>query len=250
MKKTLLLSFSFYLFVQLGYAQLNYHRFSAGVNIGAVKAFMDTKESDLNLSFGATADMYLLPNMFISSTYSNGKFSLKNADIYGRSFKSSYNQFSAMFNITSATLFKPGWRSAYLPQNNIYLGGGIGGIFTTMQNPNNIAYDSGPLNGDVKANQQSLFIPVNVGINFNILGMAYESIWTINLNYQHNFSFSDMLDGYDPALGNKYKDSFGVVTIGFRYNFMQQSYLAEQQKSKKEKVKDENGALVEHKKEE
>ncbi|MCO4294331.1 hypothetical protein NF867_15825 [Solitalea sp. MAHUQ-68] len=226
MKKVILLLLIFVFVGKKGNAQMSEHKLSLGVNIGYSKAFMDTQQSDVNLSFGGSADMYISPYIFLSGNFHHGKFSQLNPDKYGRGFSTVFNQLNASVNLKSGMFFKPDFRSAYLPWYHVYVGVGVGAVITQMNEANLAAPDANQLIGGVRLNQQAFVLPINVGVNFNILGFNYDTPFSINLNYQHNLSFNDNLDGYNPTFDNKYKDAFGVATIGFRYNFLQRAFVA------------------------
>ncbi|POY34916.1 hypothetical protein C3K47_17585 [Solitalea longa] len=232
MKKALLIVFMLALLVKNGKAQMTEHKLSLGVNIGYSKAFMDTQQSDVNLAFGGSAEMYISPYIFVSGNFNHGKLSQLNPDKYGRGFNTLFNQFNASVNIKSGIFFKPDFRSAYLPWYHIYLGIGAGAIVTQTNNANLVAPDASQSIGGVLLKQQAVLLPINLGIDFNLLGLNYDTPYSINLNYQHNLSFNDNLDGYNPAFDNKYKDAFGVITIGFRYNFLQRAFVAKNKEGK------------------
>ena len=75
--------------------------------------------------------------------------------------------------------------------------------------------------GGITYQGTDLTLPVQVGLNFKDgAGQYSNGPFTFNINLQHNFTFTEMLDGYDPKnLDNRIKDNFSVLSAGIKYNF-------------------------------
>jgi len=78
----------------------------------------------------------------------------------------------------------------------------------------------GPFPGKDKS--VSLWVPVNLGINFYFKDKWGAIRYALNLNAQTNFTFGEGLDGYNdpPSQFKNYNpDMYDVYSIGFRYYF-------------------------------
>ncbi len=103
--------------------------------------------------------------------------------------------------------------------NGLYIGTGIGVVSSQVKDMIRDDPRTGqPLNS-TQLNATQMLVPVNIGINIELpkfIGL-YNTMF--NINYQHNFVFGDYLDGYNLAVGNKYKDAYGFLSVALRYNF-------------------------------
>ncbi|WP_026897762.1 outer membrane beta-barrel protein [Daejeonella oryzae] len=207
----------FLLFAANASAQINKPGFSASVNLGGNQAFTDVDGSDLNITFGAGLNYYVTPFLGIKTEVSHGNLSRKLLDRNYKNFNNTYNYLNSTVNVALGQFLKPSEKVAHYMLYNLYMGTGLGLISSNIKEPNNVTPDN---QGGVTYKGTDITVPVNIGVDFKFLGFYYtKSPLSFNLNYQHSFAFTEMLDGYDPPTGNNSKDSFGNFTAGVKYQF-------------------------------
>lgn len=199
-------------------AQVFLPGFSVGVQAGGTQAFTDVTDADVNPSFGATVQYNVTSFSFATVEYSMGRLSRKELDIYGKSFTNNFKRITATANVGLGQLLNPDSRVAHYMFYNIYVGSGIGVIMSDIAEPNALTTDEF---GGITYQGTDLAIPVNIGFNFKIGSYLYpDSPLNFNVNLQHNFGLTEMLDGYDPDNSdNKIKDSFTTLNMGVKYSF-------------------------------
>ncbi|NEU10243.1 porin family protein [Flavihumibacter sp. R14] len=190
----------------------------AGIHIGATKAFTDVTDSDINPSYGAVVQYNVTPFTFGNLEYSFGKLSREELDKYNKSYTNNFHRVTATANVSLGQLLNPDYRIAHYMYYNIYVGSGIGMIYSNISEPNALTHDGF---GGITYKGADLTIPVNVGINFKLGSYLYpNSPMKFSVNLQHNFGLTEMLDGYDPDNSdNKSKDSFTTLNLGMKYSF-------------------------------
>lgn len=191
---------------------------AANLHAGATQAFTDVTQSDVNVSYGAALQYNIGSFSFFNTEYSMGRLSRVELDRYGKSYANNYKRVTATANISLGQFLDPDPQTAHYFIYNIYAGTGLGIIWTDISEPNALTPDNF---GGITYKGMALTLPVNLGVNFKLLAFIYaDSPISYNLNLQHNFAFTEMLDGYDPANSdNKMKDSFSTVNFGLKYNF-------------------------------
>ena len=199
-------------------AQVLEQGFTTGIHVGVTQAFTDVTDSDINPSFGALAQYNITPFTFGNVEYSIGRLSRKELDIYGKRFTNNFHRVTATANVSLGQLLNPDYRVAHYLLYNVYVGSGIGMIYSNISEPNALTSDGF---GGITYKGADLAIPVNVGFNFKIGGYLYpDSPMNFTVNLQHNFGLTEMLDGYDPDNSdNQTKDSFTVLNVGMKYSF-------------------------------
>ena len=192
--------------------------FTAGVHLGAPQGFTDVTESDVNGSFGAVVQYNITPFAFGNLEYSNGRLGREELDIYGKSYENNFNRITATANVSLGQFLKPENSIAHYMLYNIYAGTGIGMIMSNISEPNALTSDNF---GGITYKGTDFTVPVNLGFHFKISTYLYhDSPINFNVNLQHNFAFTEMLDGYDPTNSdNKTKDAFTVLNVGMKYSF-------------------------------
>ena len=192
--------------------------FAAGVHVGVTQAFTDVTDSDINPSFGAVAQYNLTNFTFGNLEYSMGRLSRRELDIYTKSYVNNFHRVTATANVSLGQFLNPDHRIAHFMIYNIYVGSGIGMIYSNIAEPNALTRDGF---GGITYKGADIAIPVNAGFNFKFGGYLYpDSPLNFTVNLQHNFGLTEMLDGYDPDNSdNKIKDSFTVFNVGMKYSF-------------------------------
>lgn len=208
----------FLLFPFITSAQVLDKGFTAGVHVGFTQAFTDVTESDVNPSFGAAVQYNVSPYIFGNVEYSNGRLGREELDIYGKSFENNFNRITATANVSLGQFLKPEDRIAHYMLYNIYAGTGVGAIRSNISKPNALTTDGF---GGITYKGTDFTVPLNLGFHFKISSyLNPDSPVNFNVNLQHNFAFSEMLDGYDPMnADNQTKDSFTVLNVGMKYSF-------------------------------
>jgi hypothetical protein len=200
-------------------AQVNKQGFSASANIGGNLGFTDVKGSDVNLTYGGGVNYFISPFMGIKAEFNHGRLSRKLADRNFKAYINNYNYLTSTVNVALGQLLKPNEKVAHYMLYNIYMGTGIGVIASNISEPNSFTPDN---LGGITYKGTDFTLPVNLGVDFKFLGFYYsKSPLSFNLNYQHSFAFTEMLDGYDPPNDNNTKDSFGNLSFGLKYQFYQ-----------------------------
>lgn len=216
-RKVLVFSFILFLSANAG-AQVLPKGFAAGLHIGAIQSFTDVTEADINADFGAGVQYNLNDFTFGNLEYSMGRLSRKELDVNEFAFTNKYNRVSATANVALGQFLKPDFRVAHYFLYNIYAGTGVGFIMSNISEPNALSHNK---YGGITYQGTDVTLPVNLGFNFKISSYLYpDSPVTINVNMQHNFTFTEMLDGYDTSFAaNRYKDAFSSLSVGLKYNF-------------------------------
>lgn len=200
-------------------AQVNKKGFSASANIGGNQGFTDVQGSDLNITFGGGVNYYINPFLGLKAEFNHGTLSRKLLDRNYKNYTNNYNYLTTTVNVALGQLLKPNEKVAHYMLYNIYMGTGVGVIASNINELNNLTPDN---LGGITYKGTDITLPVNLGIDFKFLGFYYtKSPLSFNLNYQHSFAFTEMLDGYDPPNDNKAKDSFGNLSVGLKYHFYQ-----------------------------
>ena len=199
-------------------AQVLQPGFAAGLHADITRAFTDVHKSDMNPGFGASIQYNANSFIFVTAEYSNGRLSRNEPDIYGKSYNNHFNRVTATANISLGQFLKPERRRAHQLLYNIYAGAGAGMIWSDIAEPNALTQEG---YGGITYQGTDLTIPVQMGLNFKAGGGQYSNgPFTFNINLQHNFTFTEMLDGYDPKNSdNRIKDNFSVLSTGIKYNF-------------------------------
>lgn len=215
LRSIFLLALSTFIYGQSS-AQVLQKGFAAGVHLGLTQPFTDVVQSDVNPNFGASVQYNATTFTFINAEFSNGKFARKDVDKHGKSYSNSSNRISATANVSLGQFLRPKRNEAHQLLYNIYAGTGAGVIMSNISEPNMVTFDG---QGGVTYKGSDFIVPINLGLNFRSGGTMYnQSPLFFNVNLQHNFTFTEMLDGYNPAnADNKTKDSFTTLNFGIKY---------------------------------
>lgn len=208
------------LFAQRHFMPAASHRLCLSVGGGTTMMFGDLKKKVIKPAFKGNFDYNFTPfisagvevqagslaggdkdvNGTTSGLYSHSKYTAANANIrlsLGQFFPETQNKFANFIG-------------------GAYLGSGMGYIRSNAKMlVRKYSYSDGALPGTFHQQASEIIVPVNVGINMDL---SYHI--ALNLNYQHNFTSSEALDGYDIDIkSNKRDDSYGMISIGLRFYF-------------------------------
>lgn len=204
-------------------AQSNFHKMTIGAGAGITQSFADVAKSSFGVAGYGTFDYYFTP--FLSLGFEGQMGEIKggnvNTDPHHRQFTNGYKAFNLNGKVALGSFIdyqRTGFANAI---KGLYLGSGAGIIMNKMKaiqriNPNNgVAYPGAESSKD-------LFIPINLGINFNFMNRNGYNKYGINVNYQSNITLGEGLDGYDDSSINFKSgkpDIYTYFSIGFRYHF-------------------------------
>jgi hypothetical protein len=90
---------------------------------------------------------------------------------------------------------------------NIYVSGGVGVIYTDLK-----ISDTGI--EAIEAKGSNIFIPAKFGYEFKFFNSYSEPVAKLDIGYQHNFIFSDNLDG---VTAGKSSDAISQLVIGLKF---------------------------------
>jgi len=226
LKKVLLLITCCF-FVAKSYSQYNYYRLSGGLNLGANTAFADLQKKRPAQTITASLDYHLTPFMSVGLEYQNGTLAggdsvLNGADVHRRYFKNKYSSFTVGGKIQLGQLVDFESSNILYAIRGLYGGLGVGIIKNKMdpivriQPVTNYKFP-----GDDSST--NIVIPINTGINFNILDRWGYTRFIFNLNYQLNVTIGEGLDGYNDASNGKawssIPDMYGVASAGIKICF-------------------------------
>lgn len=103
--------------------------------------------------------------------------------------------------------------------SNVYVGAGAGLMKNRIRrtvSPEYAAYIAGR-DGEISTDLGGIhfIVPLNVGVDIPFGRTLYGPKWAVNVNYQHNLTFNDNIDG----IINSQNDQYGVVSVGVKYAF-------------------------------
>ena len=228
MKKILLIVIGCLLFAK-GYSQYNYYRLSGGLNVGGNTAFADLKDKPMSQTIALSFDYNLTPFMSVGLEYQTGnlKGGNKETDAHRRYFSNNYTAFSVGGKLQLGQVVDFESNNILYAIRGLYSGIGVGIIKNKMKDvvryqPPTYTYQ---FPGDDKST--NIIIPVNTGINFNLLDRWGYTRYIFNINYQLNVTIGEGLDGYNDASLNKggskawsnIPDMYGVASVGIKVCF-------------------------------
>lgn len=207
-------------------------QFSIAVNGGLTFPFTDVKKGSKQPVFGIGAQYAAKPWLGINLALEAGKLKAgdrKDASIYNMEFSNSffYGAVTARFYPLRLALTRK--TEADVQTNVKYLGGLYAGVGAGFIVNKVTAYATPDQSSGLIPDPDGaeIVIPAEIGYSLPIahLNKAYQgkvygkSQLSVNINYRHNLSFSEKLDGYNPVgYPNKSKDAFSTLTVGLIYN--------------------------------
>ncbi|WP_118973586.1 hypothetical protein [Taibaiella koreensis] len=208
------------------------NQFSIAVNGGLTFPFTDVKKKSKQPVFGIGAQYAAMPWLGINLDVQMGKLKAgdrNDASVYNMEFSNSFFYGAVTARFYPLRLALTGKSDADVQTNIKYLGGlyaGVGAGF--IVNKVEARSTSDPNVGLIPdPDGAGIVVPAEVGyylpiahLNKAYTGKVYgRSQLSLNINYRHNLSFSEKLDGYNPTgYSNKSKDAFSTLTVGLSYN--------------------------------
>ena len=226
MKKFLLLA-SLFIFSSQINAQI-YHKFGAGISLGANTSFVDLEKKDQGVSGRLNLDYYFTPYITLGLEAQGGKILGGNifSDPHFRQFTNSYKSLVVNAKLSLGAIVGYTENETLASFNSLYVGTGFGAIINKMsfivrQKPGTTYIFPGE---DESVN---LVVPFNIGMHIPLPSQTGIPKFMINVNFQSNVTFGEGLDGYNDASAkfkNKYPDMYTLFSIGIKYNFGPETY--------------------------
>ena len=223
MKKYLLV-FTISLFFIKSFGQYNYYRLSVGGSFGTNVAFADLNKKRPAQTLAFNLDYNLTPFMSVGFEYQNGTLAGgdKENDPHLRYFKNSYSSFTAGGKVQLGQVVDFESNNFLYAIRGLYGGIGVGIIKNNLKDIVRVK----PTDGWVfpgTSKSTGIAVPINAGINFNLLDRWGYTRYIFNINYQFNVTTGEGLDGYnDASRGGAFSnipDMYGVASVGIKVCF-------------------------------
>lgn len=203
------------------YAQFS-KPFSIGIGAGGNMLHGDLAKKPINLS--GHVDLDILMNPFISIGVHGEAGKLEAHDDHGRDASNQYTAVNGnikvrlgqfMSQIKDYNYYSLGSQNWTRYLANVYFGAGAGFIFNDVDAIRK--YEDGKIVEafDGPSKRGELIVPINIGIDIPFGRSIYGPTWAINVNYQHNISLDDGIDGYANALSSS-NDHYSYFSIGVK----------------------------------
>lgn len=201
-------------------AQIEYNRFSIQAFGGMTTSYMDATNDNLSTVFGGAFHYNPSPFSFVALDIQVGTLQAgKDTDL--RKFKNNYSSYSVTYNLGLGDFLRNNATTWRRITNDVYIGAGVTVIKNDVAEVKPFDYttaDGTFTEGENFSGTEYAF-PVQAGVNFKYRTKKDKVPFAINLQYQFNFSFSDILDGYEGSPGNKKTDWYSVLWLGVKYYF-------------------------------
>lgn len=205
-------------------AQSNFYKLSGGVGLGGTFSFTDVYKSGIGYAALANIDYNFSP--FVTAGLEIQKGMVRggnvNTDPHMREFTNSYMAFAGNFKFRAGEITDFYYNDFLNLTKGFYLGTGLGYIKNNMTSIVRVKPDGSGyvFPGDDKGS--SIYLPINIGMDFFIPDRWGDIRYTFNVNFQSNFVFADNLDGYnDPktTMRNQFPDMYNVLSVGLKIHF-------------------------------
>jgi len=199
---------------------------SIGAGAGATYGLTDLGNSELAFAWYGEGDYLLSPFISVGLHAQKGEV---NGHGFDNSFKNNYyagnlnakvrlGQFMGLpDNYSNYTL---GASNLQRIITNVYIGAGAGLLKNRISRNLTTDYINYLSNngGEVAENRSGIhfIVPLNIGVDIPFGRTLYGPKWAINVNYQHNLTFNDNLDG---IINKQKSDQYGFMSIGVKYAF-------------------------------
>ena len=210
----------------------NYYEFGVGAGVSYGRAFADLKKENYHPAVNLNVAYNYSPFLPITLQVDKGVFSgggrTKDLDASGRIYSNSYLSLNLHIDLQAGEIIDYQDSQFLNAVKNFYVGTGLGFVKNHMTDiqRTNLIIENGPIGVtgglEGKTNSINLMVPLRIGYEFKIFDDYDQPRYAINIGYQHIYTFSEGLDGYndDPSLfKNNALDQYAQVTIGFKYNF-------------------------------
>ncbi|UKJ07661.1 hypothetical protein [Solitalea lacus] len=220
MMKNALYLFIFCLFSFNGFAQVKYNIFSVEGFGGISLSFTDASNKNIAPIVGGAFQYNTTPYSFLSADMQGGKLQ---AGIEGnlRKFSNSYFSGSVIYNVGLGDLLYTSANTWYRRINDLYFGAGVGAIKSNVKEvqPFNYTTPNGTFTEGYNYKGTDIYFPLQVGVNIKYRTKTNDVPFAINLQYQFNFTLTDLLDGYEGSPNNSKKDMYSTFWLGIKYYF-------------------------------
>jgi hypothetical protein len=205
-------------------AQYNYSEFGIGGGYGTTQPYADMKVNDSNK--GMYFDLFYNYSPYLPFAFEMqlGKLSGGNdtTDPSHRYFVNNYLAFNIHGDLQLGEITE--YEGDFFMQRlkGLYMGFGVGALFNNITDIRRYAADAPTYLFPGKDHSVNLLIPVRFGYEFKIYNYDDEPFLCLNINYTHNFTFAEGLDGYDDPSAhfkNNSQDMFRTITVGIKINF-------------------------------
>ncbi|GAA4094246.1 hypothetical protein GCM10022392_16160 [Mucilaginibacter panaciglaebae] len=213
------------IFAEAGaYAQdsYNFSNWGLGVFGGVNYPFADLKKANQGKSFDVVAYYNLTPYVPLGFEIQTGQLS-GGSIITDPSTRQYNNQYTAVFvhgdySLGEAIDYEGSFLGAIL--KDLYGGIGVGVIVNHMKFIQR--YDARGYRFPGNDNSLNIGVPLRFGYEFKIYNTYGEPFIGLNIQYVHNVTFSEGLDGYaDPSskFKNNSPDQYRQIQVGLKVNF-------------------------------
>lgn len=224
--KKLLLTLSLFTCLGIGTVSAQFSRpITVGAGVGAAYGLADLGNTKLNFAWYGEGDYLISPFISVGLHAQKGEVS---GNGYGSEYSNRYyagnvngkvrlGQFMGLpDNYSNYTL---GASNLERIVSNFYIGAGAGLMKNRISRQLESGYSSGIVaNGGEIAEDRSgihFIVPLNVGVDIPFGRTLYGPQWAINVNYQHNLTTNDNIDG----IIHSKNDQYGFVSVGVKYAF-------------------------------
>jgi len=200
----------------------NFSHWGLGVFGGTNYPFADLKKANKGKSYDVVVYYNLTPYVPLGFEIQTGELS-GGSVLTDPSMRQYDNQYKAVFvhgdySLGEAMDYEGSFLGAIL--KDLYGGIGLGVISNHMKFIQR--YDAGGYHFPGKDNSLSLAVPLRFGYEFKIYDAYGEPFIGLNIQYIHNMTFSEGLDGYtDPPdkFKNNSADQYRQIQVGLKVNF-------------------------------
>lgn len=206
------------------YAQdsYNFSNWGLGVFGGVNYPYVDLKKANQGKSFDVVAYYNLTPYVPLGFEIQTGE--LSGGDVHTDPSTRQYdNQYKAImvhgdYALGEAIDYDGSFFAGII--KDLYAGTGFGVIMNHMKFIQRVQTDGYRFPG--KDNSLSLMVPLRFGYEFKIYNAYGEPFMGLNIQYVHNITFNEELDGYtDPPthFKNNSPDQYRLIQVGLKVNF-------------------------------
>jgi len=194
---------------QLQYIPAAIHPFSIGFGAGFTTLYGDLEKNLHMPAYKGNLDYNITPYVSAGIEGQYGKMA--------QGYKTEGGTYSEIHFYTANANIRAGLGQALKPTNNftqfisgLYIGSGVGYINSQVDKISTL------FSADEYLKNQAVVVPINLGINEDL--PIYKVV--INLNYQYDVAFNDILDGYKPNVAaNKNNDAYSLLSLSVKYCF-------------------------------
>ncbi|UKT63607.1 hypothetical protein [Pedobacter mucosus] len=215
--------------VQITHAQSNFFKWSIALSGGPNFSKTDVVNGNWGRTYSGAIDFHYNP--FITAGLEVQKGMIQGGDIatdpFNRQFVNQYAGVNLNVKLMLGAFINYEESNFWYHLKGLYLGTGLGVIKNNITDivrykPSWAAFDPGygPYPGKDKSN--SIWVPLNLGLNYYFKDKFEYIRYAININAQSNFTFGEGLDGYNdtPTRFQNYDpDTYNAYTIGVKYFF-------------------------------